>query len=227
MANEVDSAKKLLSQIISVCNNYSFKRVEIYVIFDNTCIDGTIDVITEMSNSNKIIKVIWAPDNTCVVDAYISGYKTALKNNNDWILEMDAGFSHNPKEIPKFFLEMIKGRDCVFGIRFGGKNSKFRGQYFHRLISQGGTYIINFLLNTKLKDMTSGFEIFSHEALLFILNKGIYSRGPFFQSEIRRHGHLLSYTTVPIKYSFSSRPLNSKELFDAFKQLSRLFFKGN
>ena len=224
MANEIDTAKDFLYKVISICSKYCFKRVQMYIVFDSSCTDGTIDVVKEISNNESMINVIWAPDNACVVDAYIAGYKKAIDKRNDWIMEIDAGFSHDPKDIPKFIAEMKKGKDCVFGIRFGGLNSKFSGSFFHRFISQGGTNIINLLLNTNLKDMTSGYEIFSYESLLFILNKGIYSKGPFFQSEIRRHAHFLNFSTVPIKYSTSSRKINSKELVDAFHHLSRLFF---
>ena len=49
-----------------------------------------------------------------MVDAYVRGYKQALGRGNDWILEIDAGFSHDPRQIPLFFSEMTKAQDCVF-----------------------------------------------------------------------------------------------------------------
>ena len=75
--------------------------------------------------------------------------------------------------------------------------------------------------------MTSGFELFTSQSLKFIIKKGIHSKGPFFQSEIRKHAHSLNYGIVPIKYSASSRKINSKELVDALHQLSRLFLDTN
>ena len=114
-----------------------------------------------MEQAEPRLRVVWAPENQCVVDAYVRGYREALIAGVDWILEIDAGFSHQPQDIPQFFDTMLQGYDCVFGSRFmpGGRFSG--GSLKRYLISRGGSVLANLVLGTKETDMTSGFELFS------------------------------------------------------------------
>ena len=91
------------------------------------------------------------------------------------------------------------------------------------ITSLGGTIISNLLLGTKLSDMTSGFELFKREALQKILDKGILSRGPFFQTEIRAYAHQFRITEVPIHHREASHNIGGADLRDAFSNLWRLF----
>lgn len=222
-ANERENAEEFVKAVLSVCSRYPFDRVEMYAVLDNVCTDGTYDILQKMALREPRLQVIWAPENRCVVDAYVRGYKQALDRGNDWILEIDAGFSHDPGQIPLFFSEMTKARDCVFGVRFGHPGAKFDGGLKRRLISQGGSVLSNMLLGTKLSDMTGGFELFTSKALKYILEKGVYSRGPFFQTEIRAHAHALKYGHVPIRYCSPSHNVNGGALKEAFMGLWRLY----
>ena len=98
-----------------------------------------------------------------------------------------------------------------------------QGAAKRRIISRGGTLLTNALLGTKLKDMTSGFEMFSRAALREILRKGIHSRAHFFQTEIRTHCRKLNIAEVPICYRVTSDSVNRKVVTDAFTNLWRLF----
>src|SRR5229473_5638342 len=151
-ANERGNAEDFVAAVLSVCARYSFSRVEMYAVLDNVCTDGTHDILREMAMREPRLQVIWAPENRCVVDAYMRGYRQALQRGNDWILEIDAGFSHDPEQIPLLFSEMANARDCVFGVRFGLPGARFEGGLKRRLISQGGSALSNMLLGTKLGD---------------------------------------------------------------------------
>ena len=117
---------------------------------------------------------------------------------------------------------MQEGYDCVFGSRFckGGKISASSTKRY--LISRGGSILTNLLLGTKLKDMTSGFELFTSQALQDVLKKGIGSKGHFFQTEIKVYCRDLRITEVPIHYKSASPSVNNSVLIDAFKNLWRL-----
>jgi len=226
MANEKDNAEYFTKEVIERCKKYHFKSIKFFAILDNASKDGTIDIMHNLSKHISYIsylKVIFVPDNRSVVDAYIRGYQEAIDLRCDWILEIDAGYSHQPKDMIKFFNTMSKGYDCVFGSRFclGGKFTDSKKIRF--ILSRGGTILINLLLGTKLNDMTSGFELFTREALNKIINKGIYSQGPFFQTEIRTYAHQFRITEVPIIYRGASHNISSNVIFDAFTNLWRLF----
>src|SRR5207248_3523996 len=169
------------------------------------------------------LNVVWAPENRSVAGAYFRGYREALASGADWILEIDGGYSHQPKDIPQFFPYMEQGFDCVFGSRFmaGGKisNSSFK----RRLVSYGGTVLTNMLIGTRLSDMTSGFEMFTRKTLQVVLDKEIHSRAHFFQTEIKVHCRNLKVAEAPIHYQMASPGLANAPVKEAFVQLWRLF----
>jgi dolichol-phosphate mannosyltransferase len=221
MANEKDTAEKFVRAVLD--NSQGFKEVLFFVIFDNSCKDGTYDLLNNIEDKPKELQVVWSPENRCVVDAYIRGYNEAIAANCDWILEIDAGFSHQPNEIPVFVEKMSQGYDCVFGSRFCKGGSFKESPLSRRIISRGGTLLANILLGTKLKDMTSGFEMFTRSALEYVLDKGIKSKGHFFQTEIKTYCRKMKIAEVPINYRAPSQNVNSSVLLDSFKHLFRLF----
>ncbi|HKR02127.1 MAG TPA: glycosyltransferase [Pyrinomonadaceae bacterium] len=223
MANEEASAAKFVRSVLDECATRSFKSVRFFVILDKVSKDRTRELLNELKTERPELEVVWAPENRSVVDAYLRGYREALNAGCDWILEIDAGFSHQPSDIPQFFDKMAEGYDCVFGSRFceGGNISDSSTK--RKFISRGGTVLANLLLGTKLKDMTSGFEMFTREALTDVLLKGIRSRGPFFQTEIKAYCRNLRIAEIPIQYRAASHNVGNQALKDSFSNLWRLF----
>jgi dolichol-phosphate mannosyltransferase len=120
---------------------------------------------------------------------------------------------------------MEAGCECVFGSRFstgGGFSDAPLGRY---IVSRWGSVVANILLGTKLKDMTSGFEMFTEAALREVMEKGIRSRGHFFQTEIKFHCRNMRIVDVPISYRSPSQAVNSAVLLDAFKNLLGLVLR--
>ncbi|HTC63230.1 MAG TPA: glycosyltransferase [Candidatus Saccharimonadales bacterium] len=221
MANEGDSAAAFAMATLKQC--VGFHSVMFLAVVDKASTDNTREVLEDLAQSNPSVIVVWAPENRCAVDAYVRGYKEAMVRQADWILEIDAGFSHQPEDIPQFFDQMEKGYDCVFGSRFmrGGKITE--GSSKRYFVSRMGTVLSNFLLGTQLADMTSGFEMFSRRAMHHILERGIQSRAHFFQTEIKVYCRNLKIVEVPIHYKSPSPRMKSSAITDAFRQLGRLF----
>jgi len=220
MANEGREAPRFVAAVLEKCAN--FKAVTFFAILDKATTDNTLELLRELEKNEPRLKVVWAPENRSVVDAYIRGYREALAAGSDWVLEIDAGFSHQPADIPQFFAEMCKGYDCVFATRFS-KGGRITNSSFKRyLISRGGTILTNAILGTRLSDMTSGFELFSRKALETVLSRGIQSRAHFFQTEIKAHCSGLAITEVPIHYQGASPRLKSSAVVEALRQLWRL-----
>jgi dolichol-phosphate mannosyltransferase len=223
MANEEDSAVPFVEAVLAECEPRAFKSVTFFAVLDNVSKDRTRERLNELKLKRPGLEVVWAPENRSVVDAYIRGYREALNAGSDWILEIDAGFSHKPSDIPQFFDKMREGYDCVFGSRFCAGGTISDSSAKREWISRGGTVLSNLLLGTRLKDMTSGFEMFTREALQEVIKRGIQSRGPFFQTEIKVYCRNLRITEVPIQYSAASHNVGRKALKDSFSNLWRLF----
>ena len=223
MANERDTAERFVREVLAACEPFGFASVTFFAVLDRVSRDGTLDLLRALEAEEKSLRVVWAPDNRCVVDAYLRGYREALEAGCDWVLEIDAGYSHQPSDIPAFFEKMSEGHDCVFGTRFGRGGRITESSLKREVISRGGTLLTNLLLGTRLSDMTSGFELFSRAALQEVLEKGVQSRGHFFQTEIKAHCQHLRFTEVPIHYRAASDSVNNNVLKDAFVNLWRLF----
>lgn len=223
MANERDHAVQFVREVLEQCRPQGFKSVTFFAVLDKVSRDGTLELLREMERDEPRLRVVWAPENRSVVDAYLRGYLEAINAGCDWILEIDAGFSHQPSEIPQFFEKMSEGYDCVFGSRFCEGGRMEESPLKRRIISRGGSVLTNLLLGTRLKDMTSGFEMFSRPVLQEVLERGIHSRGHFFQTEIKAYCRGRRITEVPIHYRAASDSVDNKVLKDAFNNLWRLF----
>jgi len=223
MANESATLVPFVKAVLEQCNAAGFKSVDFFAIVDNITRDNTRELLDYLAEEQPQVHVVWAPENRNVTDAYVKGYQEALNSDCDWILEIDAGYSHQPSDIPQFFEKMKEGYVCVFGSRFCKGGSMLESSLKRRIISGGGSLLTNLLLGTRLKDMTSGFELFSRTVLQEVLDKGIKSRGPFFQTEIKIYCRDLRIVEVPIHYRAPSHNLNSAALKDAFAGLWRLF----
>jgi dolichol-phosphate mannosyltransferase len=221
MANEGEQAVSFCRAVLEECPG--FREVVFFAVFDRVTRDNSLERMRELERSEARLRVVWAPENRCVVDAYLRGYKEALAAGCDWILEIDAGFSHQPRDIPNFFDAMKPGMDCVFASRFLRAGSFEDSSTKRRLVSWGGTLLANLLLGTRQTDMTSGFELFTRAALQMVLDRGIESRAHFFQTEIRTYCRNLRWVEVPITYRAASPRLGSSSLKEAFRQLWRLY----
>jgi dolichol-phosphate mannosyltransferase len=221
MANECDTAVDFIKMVVAHCEQ--FKSVQFFAVFDNACKDNTLDLVREQCPHIPELNVVWAPDNRNVVDAYVTGYRRALAAGCDWILEIDAGFSHDPRHVCRFFDRMNEGYSCVFGSRYlpGAEYcEKPRRRYF---LSKAGTLLSNALLGTKLTDMTSGFELFHRDAMQHVLNCGIRSKGHFFQTEIKYHCSRFKVCEVPISYRSPSKSVSLRVVMDSLKILFLMF----
>jgi dolichol-phosphate mannosyltransferase len=190
----------------------------IYCVLDNMSRDRTRSIVSSLSASDTRIELVWAPENRCVVDAYFRGYRAAFEDGCEWILEMDGGFSHLPEEVPQFISGMEQGYDYVGGSRFmpGGQHDS---PLTRVVISKGGTILTNWLLKTRMRDMTSGFECFNRKAMGWVLEHGVASRANFFQTEIRHMMHQFKWLEVPITYRNSYYRIGRSSLREAFRIL--------
>lgn len=222
MANEEVTARQFVIEVLEQCKK-NFKSVTFFAVLDNVSQDRTRTILDDLKNLQPELRVVWAPENRCVVDAYVAGYREALRADCDWILEMDAGFSHQPAEMPQFFYKMLEGYDCVFGSRFCDGGSIQETSLKRYLLSRGGTLLSKLVLGSPLKDMTSGFELFTRHTLHDVLDRGIRSRGPFFQTEIKAYCRRLKIAEVPIHYRGANHKIGAASLQDSLANLWRLF----
>ena len=158
----------------------------------------------------------------------MQGYKNCLKTNYNWILEIDAGGSHQPKDLLGFLKFMNNKYDCIFGSRFclGGKmmNSNFIRYFF----SKGGSLISKVFFKMKTTDATSGYQMFQRKIIKKILKHKLLSKDRFFQTEIKIYTRTKKIKDVPIKYVCKTHSLSFFSIIESIYLLIVLrFFKKN
>ena len=220
MANERGTAEAFVRELMQVCAPLG--AVLFFAVFDETCKDGSREIVERLAKTDDRIRVVYAPESTCPVDAYVRSNREALASGYEWILEINAGFRHQPSDLPKFFPYMQQDYECIFGSRFifGGQMSA--PSFRRRLFSQGGTYLTNAMLGTHLADMTSGFQMFRRQTLETLLARGVRSRYHFFQTEMKAYCRGFRSVEVPIRYRTEAKSLRLRVLADAFFHLGRL-----
>ncbi len=223
MANEEADFEPFVVLLKTTLDDY--KTGTVYFIVDNASKDNTLHLCKTLSEKDNRFRVIWAPENKNVVDAYIHGYREALKNNHEIIIEMDAGLSHDPRAIPMFLRVLNEGNECAFGSRFinGGSISDSNWRRF--FLSKFGTILSNLLLGTDMYDMTSGFQGFHAGIAQKFVDYPLLSKAHFYQTEIRYLLRKTRYAEVPIHYKAPSPRVSQKAILNSFDVLFHYFIQ--
>lgn len=218
VANEEATMNSIIEEIMSL----PYDNLYFYPVIDSYSKDKTEEIIRSWESKNSKIKCIFFENSTGVISCYLEGFRIALEDGAEQILEMDGGGSHLPSEIPQFIDMMEKGYDCVWGSRFIEGGSMKQQPLYRRFLSNGGTILSNLVLHTKLKDMTSGFEGFQRHVLLNLKLDNFLSTGHMYQTEMRYYCRNLNTIEVPIHYVGSASSLKLSSVTEALRLLFKL-----
>lgn len=177
--NELDNIQKLIPDILE---RYSDIPLDILIVDDNSP-DGTGEYVSNLSKTNERIKILEREKKLGLGTAYIAGFKYALANNYDYIFEMDADYSHDPKEI-RNFLKAIKTHDLVLGSRYVSGVNVINWPMSRLLLSYFANIYTRLITGLPVKDATGGFKCFRKEVLRSINLDNIKSNGYAFQIEM-------------------------------------------
>ena len=174
--NEKNNIGRIIQEIFKL----NIDGLEILVVDDNSP-DGTGQFVEELKTKDTRIHVIHRNKKEGLGRAYVTGFKYALEKKAEYIFEMDADFSHDPKEIPNF-LKAIKGADLILGARYipGGD---MRVEKIRKFTSQLGNFYAKLILGTPLHDMTTGYKCYRRKVIETIDLDNIASVGYAFQIE--------------------------------------------
>lgn len=218
VANEEATMGQILDEILSL----PYDNLYIYPVIDNYSRDRTEEIIREREKGSEKVKCIFHEKSDGVVSCYLEGFKRALADGAEQILEMDGGGSHLPSEIPGFLEMLDRGYECVWGSRFMEGGSMREQPLYRRFLSQGGTILANLVLGTRLKDMTSGFEGFQRKVLESMDLDAFLSKGHMYQTEMRFYCRNKDTIEVPIHYVGTASSLKTSSVTEALRLLFQL-----
>ena len=204
--NEKENIGKLINQVLAL----KIENLEMVVI-DDSSPDGTAEIVKGIASKNKKVHLILRTKNKGRGYAGKAGYKYALEHNADYIIEMDADFSHNPEYIPEL-LKKIKECDLVLGSR-AVKGGKEVGRNIIRMvITKIANFYIRTLLGLNVKDTNSGFRCFRRSVLENIGVDNITSKGPSIVQEVLFRAHLKGFKIKEIPILFRERKVGTSKL---------------
>ena len=175
--NELDNIKKLVPDILN-----RYKDIDVLVVDDNSP-DGTGKYIADLSLSDNRLKYMKRERKLGLGSAYITGFKYALQNNYEYILEMDADYSHDPIEI-KNFLKAIENNDVVLGSRYLTGVNVINWPMRRLLLSYFANFYTRLITGLPVNDATGGYKCFRREVLEAINLDRVSSNGYAFQIEM-------------------------------------------
>jgi dolichol-phosphate mannosyltransferase len=203
--NEVENIEKLLKDVASVNAG-----IDILIVDDNSP-DGTAAAVKKVMAYNKSVHLIERERKMGLGTAYVSGFKFALARNYQYIFEMDADYSHDPKEIPNF-LNAIQQADLVIGSRYIKGVNVVNWPLQRLLLSYFANKYTRIVTGMPLCDSTGGYKCFRREALEAINLDKLRSGGYSFQIEINYQIWKKGFRIKEIPIIFIDRALGKSKM---------------
>ena len=217
VANESATMGSVIEKILAL----PYDNLHLYPVVDDYSKDNTAEIIRSYEHTGRV-KCIYYKESRGVISCYLEGFRRALADGAERIIEMDGGGSHKPEELGQFVEKLDEGYDCVWGSRFITGGSISEQPLYRRILSGGGTMLSNIVLGTKLKDMTSGFEAFQADVLRNLNLDAFLSTGHMYQTEMRFYCRNLNTIEVPIHYTGGSSSLKFRSVTEALRILFEL-----
>ncbi|MDI6784382.1 MAG: polyprenol monophosphomannose synthase, partial [bacterium] len=176
--NERVNLANLVPEILKLDPTY-----ELLIVDDNSP-DGTGQLAEELTQRNPgRISVIHRAGKLGLGSAYREGFKFALAHGADYVFEMDADFSHDPKYLSEF-IQMMNEYEVVIGSRYKNGISVVNWPLRRLILSWMATKYVRLVTGLKLTDCTTGYKCFSRKALEALPLDQIISNGYSFQIEV-------------------------------------------
>jgi dolichol-phosphate mannosyltransferase len=183
------------------------------VVMDDSSPDGTADLVKKLQRVYSNILLVTRPSKAGLGTAITDSFRFILSQPDppDFIMAMDADYSHNPQDIPKLLRKAEEGYDVVIGSRYcpGGK---VRGWNLRRLvISRVANGATAKLVALPVNDFTSGFRCYSREYVEQILPK-LHSETYEIQIETLRQARIHDARVTEVPITFTNRKKGKSKL---------------
>ncbi len=198
--NEVENVEEIIKAIFNLQENYDILFV------DDTSVDGTLAIIKNLQKqySNNLFLEI-REKKEGLGKAYVHGFKWALKRGYEFIFEMDADFSHNPKDLNKLFECCVNGSHMAIGSRYFNGVSVINWPMQRVMLSYFASAYVRFVTGLKIQDTTAGFICYKGELLEKINLDAILFKGYAFQIEMKYSAWKKKFKLQEVPITFTDR----------------------
>jgi len=196
--NELENISHLVPELLE-----TYSDLDILVVDDNSP-DGTGRYITEMSRTNPRVHLLSRSQKMGLGTAYVEGFRFMLANGYELAFQMDADYSHDPKEIINFWTA-IQDSDLVIGSRYSTGVNVINWPMSRLLLSYFANKYTKFVTGLPVADSTGGFKCFRRKVLESIDLNSIKSNGYSFQIEMNYKAWKAGYKIKEIPIIFVDR----------------------
>ena len=199
--NEIDNIELLL---VAIFNRY--QEVHVLVVDDNSP-DGTAEKVSSITNKfPKQLFLLKRPNKQGLGSAYIEGFKWSLKSSYKYIFEMDADFSHSPKDLEQIYKACSEDQiDLAIGSRYKGGINVVNWPLSRILLSYLASWYVRLITNMPIKDPTAGFVCYKRSVLESIDLDLVKFVGYAFQIEMKYKAYNKKFKIKEIPIIFTDR----------------------
>lgn len=221
--NEKGNIEPLVGQLLSLPLDLGV------IIVDDNSPDGTGDIADRLvAQYQDQVQVIHREGKLGLGTAYIAGFRRAMAEGADYIITMDADFSHPPDQIPNMVAKMEQGYDLVIGSRYVPGGRAVECTLPRRILSWGANAFARTLLSLKAHDTTAGFRCYRREVLESIALDQIFSNGYSFLMEMLYRVQQEGWRIGEVPIVFHNRQqgvskISRNEIYKALYTVLRLF----
>jgi len=207
--NERDNIARLIDLVLAQGPEF-----EILVVDDGSP-DGTGEIVAELEASDRRVHLLERPKKMGLGTAYIAGFRWALERDYQYILEMDADFSHDPAHLPQF-LRAIEDADLVIGSRYQqGRVTVVNWPIGRLILSYSANLYARAVTGLPVWDTTAGFKCFRRSVLEAIDFSQVRSNGYAFQIEMHFRAWKRGFRLTEIPIVFVDRTEGTSKMSKA------------
>jgi dolichol-phosphate mannosyltransferase len=183
------------------------------LIIDDNSPDGTAGIVKNLQPAFPNLHIIERPGKLGLGTAYIAGFKWALEKDYSYIYEMDADFSHDPRDLVRLSKACNDdGADLAIGSRYISGVNVVNWPLTRVLMSYGASIYVRIITGMRIMDTTAGFKCYRREVLENIKPEQIKSVGYGFQIEMKFIAWKLGYKIVEVPIVFTDRKLGGSKM---------------
>jgi dolichol-phosphate mannosyltransferase len=178
--------------------------VRVLVIDDNSP-DGTGELADRLAAELDFVSVLHRERKEGLGPAYLAGFRRALADGADYVLEVDCDFSHDPADVPRLIAACEEGADLALGSRYVPGGGTENWGIARRIVSWGGSFYARTMLGVPIRDLTGGFKCFRRIVLETVDLDAIESKGYAFQIETTYRALRKGFRVVEVPIRFVDR----------------------
>jgi len=175
------------------------------LVIDDSSPDGTGEIADRLAAERERVHVLHRPRKEGLGPAYLDGFRRALADGAELVMEMDCDFSHDPADVPRLVAACVDGADLALGSRYVPGGAIPDWGLVRRAISAGGNLYARLWLSSPVHDLTGGFKCYRRAVLETIDLDAIHTRGYAFQIETTYRAVRAGFRVVEVPIRFLDR----------------------